>query len=279
MLATLIALILRIFSNPFSNVLQKKLTSAGISPLEVNLYTYAGLSFLCLFFGINIFALGINTVLFAILGGICGALGNGFLIKALECGELSVLGPINSYKAIVAMIFGVFILGEFPNLLGILGVLLIISGTYFIFNDFSLSILKRKDVRYRILALIFTATEALFIKKVIIFSDVQTAFALWCWFGTIFALVFAYLKQRKVSLPDKYSHKFLLLLIITTGVMQYSTNYVFNHMNVSYALALFQLSTILSVIFGWKIFCEKDILKKLLGSVIMFIGAVIIILA
>ena len=49
-------------------------------------------------------------------------------------------------------------------------------------------------------------------------------------------------------------------------------------MNVSYALALVQLSTILSVVFGWKFFAEKNIKKKLLGSVIMIAGAVVLIL-
>lgn len=60
--------------------------------------------------------------------------------------------------------------------------------------------------------------------------------------------------------------------------MQYSTNYVFLKMNVSYALALFQLSAIVSVFLGYKIFSEKNIAKKLFGSVIMVIGAVLIIL-
>lgn len=49
-------------------------------------------------------------------------------------------------------------------------------------------------------------------------------------------------------------------------------------MNVSYALALFQLSAVLNVILGWKIFREKDLIKKLAGSIIMVIGSVVIII-
>ena len=60
--------------------------------------------------------------------------------------------------------------------------------------------------------------------------------------------------------------------------MQYSTNIVFERMNVSYALALFQLSAVLNVILGWKIFKEKDLIKKLAGSIIMVTGAIIIII-
>ena len=49
-------------------------------------------------------------------------------------------------------------------------------------------------------------------------------------------------------------------------------------MNISYALALFKLSTILSVFLGVNIFNEKGLKRKLLGSLIMVIGAAFIIL-
>ena len=67
-------------------------------------------------------------------------------------------------------------------------------------------------------------------------------------------------------------------MIFAVGIMQYSTNFVFARMNVSYALALFQLSTLLSVFLGANIFKEKNLKNKIIGSVIMVIGAVILIL-
>ena len=57
-----------------------------------------------------------------------------------------------------------------------------------------------------------------------------------------------------------------------------ATNYVFDHMEVGYALALFQLSTIVSIFLGYRIFKEENITKKLIGSVIMVAGSVMIIL-
>lgn len=59
---------------------------------------------------------------------------------------------------------------------------------------------------------------------------------------------------------------------------QYTTNYVFDHMEVGLALALFQLSTIVSIFLGYRIFKEENITKKLIGSVIMVAGSVMIIL-
>jgi drug/metabolite transporter (DMT)-like permease len=49
-------------------------------------------------------------------------------------------------------------------------------------------------------------------------------------------------------------------------------------MPVGYALSLFQLSTIVSVLLGHRLFQEKDIRKKLIGTAIMIAGSVIIIL-
>lgn len=279
-----VAIIIRIISNTFSNVFQKTLTANGTAALAVNFYTYLGLSIVSLFFlaGIHPSVSGYKIWIYAVTGGLLGASGNGFLIKALETGELSVLGPINSYKAVAAMIAGIFLAHEIPSVAGIFATGLIIWGSYFIFNSteegFSLKLFKRKDIQYRIAALIFTALEAVFIKKIILISDIKTAFVLWCFFGMIFSFLVLKIKKISIRLSGSKSFQQLVALIATTGLMQYTTNYVFKNMNVSYALALFQLSTILSVICGWKFFDEKDFKKKLAGSVIMVTGAAILIL-
>jgi drug/metabolite transporter (DMT)-like permease len=69
-----------------------------------------------------------------------------------------------------------------------------------------------------------------------------------------------------------------LYLIICLGTMQYTTNYVLNHMAVGYALSLFQLSIIVSVLFGYKFFSEQHVFKKIIGSIIMIAGSILIIL-
>ncbi len=206
--------------------------------------------------------------------------------KALQGGDLSVLGPINSYKSVVGIIVGIFLLGEIPNLWGVLGVALIIGGSYFVLDTvgdrFSVATFKRPDIRYRIWAMVLTAIETIFIKKVILYSSTTISFIMWCWFGALFsfALLFAFqvriireLRHIKAVHLPKY-----LWLVICIGIIQYTTNYVFDHMDVRYVLALFQLSTIVSIVLGSHIFREKDIRKKMLGAVIMIVGPVVIIL-
>ena len=210
MILTSVATILRVLSNPLGNVFQKQLTNRYNHPLLINFLTFLLLSVFCIIPAIQVrwLELPFEFWKYCILAGIVGATGNGFLVKALQCGDLSVLGPINSYKSVVGIIVGIFLLGEIPNLWGIAEVHLV--------KEF-----------------------------------------------------------KRIKIRDLFSYFYLVLCI---GTMQYTTNYVFDHMEVGYALALFQLSTIVSIFLGYRIFKEENITKKLIGSVIMVAGSVMIIL-
>jgi drug/metabolite transporter (DMT)-like permease len=275
---TLVAVVLRIFSNPVANVFQKQLTNTGNSPLLVNFITYFLLSLVCVMGGWNIqwHELPQGFWIYSVLGGIAGGIGNGFLVKALQGGELSVLGPVNAYKSVVGVIVAIFLLGEWPEMAGITGILLIIFGSYFVLDTtderFSFALLRRKDIQYRIYAMILTAIEAVFIKKVILYSSAWISFISWCWFGAIISFL--------VLLPDlkKGRSAFSKPAGLCIGIMQVTTVYTFEHMPVGYALSLFQLSTIVSVLLGYRFFQEKDIRKKLAGSALMITGSCIIIL-
>ena len=273
MLYILSGIFARIFSNSYLNVFQKILTTKGNKPSVVNLFTYFGLSLLCLtlipFFRISV---SHELVLNFIIMGILGALGNYFIIKALSLGELSSIAPINSYKPIVAMIIAFFYLKEIPSLSAITGILLIIFGTYILYQKGEFN---KKAILYRVFALIFSGSEAVFIKKIILLTNIPTSFALWAVAGLVFSFIFAMCSKHSLKLPQI---KELSLLVLSVAIMQYSTNYVFSKINVSYALALFQLSTLLSVYLGANIFHEEGLKRKIAASVIMIIGAVVIIL-
>ncbi len=276
-----IAIILRVMSNSLSNVLQKKLAGENENPINVNFINYLILSIISipLLFFIDYSKINQEFCIFALAGGITGAVCNCFMVLALEKGELSVLGPINSYKAIVGLIFGIIILHEYPNFYGISGIMLIIAGSYFIFDTASPKVFLRKDIQYRIYALIFSALEAVFIKKVIILSSVVTSFIASSILGALFSFIIVRIFSRqKLHLPERIHGIMYILTSVCFGVMTFATAYVFKYMNVGYALSLFQLSIIINVILGYKLFNEKKVLKKLLGSLIILIGSATILI-
>lgn len=274
MLSLIFGILIRIFSNSYLNVFQKLLTQKGEFSSVINFYTYLGLTIIgfciCPFPEFNI-----QFLPYILSMGCLGALGNFFIIKALSCGELSAIAPINSYKPIVALLFGIIILKEYPNIPELLGILLILIGTFILAKS---KIFFTKATLYRFIALILLGTEAIFIKKVILLTDINSTFLYWVATGFIFSILFAIGAKHPVKI--KYSNvKFQLALVFLVAIMQYTTNYVFAKINVAYALALFQLSTITSLLIGANFFKEKDFTIKLIASIIMLIGAIIIILS
>jgi drug/metabolite transporter (DMT)-like permease len=130
--------------------------------------------------------------------------------------------------------------------------------------------------------MILTAIEAVFVKKLILLSSISIAFISWCYFGMVFSLLllFIYIPNIRTEIRKLKSAYLLpyLGLIACLGTMQYTSNYVFAQMDVGYALSLFQLSSIVSVVLGYKFFREADMGRKVLGAAIMIAGSVVIIL-
>lgn len=285
---TLLAVIIRILVNPFSNVLQKQITLKGQHPLLINLATYTVLAFISVFFiyDISIQSLDTEFWIYSIAGGITGALGNGFIVKALEKGDLSVLGPINAYKSIVGMLFAFIIIREVPNIWGLMGMGFIIVGSYFVLDTteekFSWQLFKTPAIQYRLAALVLTGIQAVLDKKVIEHSNLEIAFAGWSIFGAGFSFIFILFTKVSIQKEFKNVDRAILvkyfLLILTVGLMLASTNYTLSHMPVGYALALFQLSILISVVLGHRFFNELHLFKKLMGATIMVIGSALIIL-
>lgn len=277
-------LIFRILSNPIANTFQKKL-SLEYSSVLINFYSYLLLSVFSLF---NIKQLSeFNfTTEFIVLVFLCGllcTLGMICMIKAVNIGELSVLGPINSYKSILSLLIAFFLLKEIPSLQAIIGVILIVWGSRYIFLDesseFSFSVFKRKEIQLRFLAMTLTAIEAVLLKKIILISSVEISFMFWCFMGFFWSLILLLASRKKTFVIFKLKNfLFLLIIALCLGLMQYSTNFVFERMEVGLALSLFQLSSVFTVLFGWLIFKEKNIKQKLIGCFIMLVGSCFILI-
>lgn len=286
---TTVAIVVRIVSSPLSNVFQKQLTQRAAEPLFVSSATYGFLSILTISFWpeLDLFnppsGFWWNVLIFNLIG----VLGNVLLIKAIKTGELSVLGPVNAYKSVVSIVFGILLLNEIPSWMGVMGVALIVAGSYVVLGSgqrgrgFSLDILKQPEIQFRLIALVCSAIEAVFIKRAMLQSSPMTTFVLWCVLGFLFSfgwILFTlrnrWQEQMQVFSAQKGTY---LALFVSAGLMQFSTNIAFGGMQVGYVLALFQTSALLNVLFGYQFFKEKNIIQKLIGATIMVTGAVLIV--
>lgn len=301
----------RIVANPLSNVFQKKLGMSA-DARSIILVTHLLLTLVCLPILLVIRPAGLGAAFWGNMA-LCAVLavaGNTLIVAALQSADLSVLGPLNAYKSVVGLVLGMFLLGEYPSLLGIAGVVMILGGSALILDQpgaagvaadrrsdsrdgqplasqqstFVARIVataKNKGIQLRFVALVFSAAEAVFLKKALLLSSPAITFVFWCILGLpLAAVVVAYglrssLGQEAKGLRGGAAS--CILLAGTTGLMQFSTLYTFDVMQVGYSLALFQTSTLLSVLFGYQFFQEQNIARRLIGALVMIAGAAVII--
>ena len=279
------------------------MAARGRRPFFVNAATFALLTFACVGPALSVDWARFEPLFWrdVVLSGVLCALGNACLVAALGRGELSILGPINAWKAVVGLTFGFFLLGEAPTFSALFGVFLIGVGSYFVLDAsperFSLRLLLGNSaIRLRVAALILTALEAIFIKKIVLAAGPSTAFFLWSATGALFsalslgvAALIPFVSTRlrrplqtaQTPPTSRFSARDALELAATAacvGTMQLSTNFAFERLDVGLALALFQLSAPLNVLLGWRLFRERGVVKKLFGASVAVVGAACVVL-
>jgi uncharacterized membrane protein len=60
--------------------------------------------------------------------------GNALLVHALRVGDLSLLAPINAYKAVLSLVLAAVLIGELPTAWGLAGVVLILVGSWVVID-------------------------------------------------------------------------------------------------------------------------------------------------
>ena len=253
--------------------------------MTLGLLTALALPFLA---GLPLGALGMAFWLNIAAAALLAVAGYVFLWYALRSTDLSVLGPINAYKAVLGLALAVVLLGEVPTVFGLIGVALIVAGSYFVvdrvpgqdhssaFRQFA----REPGVQLRFAALICSSTESIFLKRALILSSPITAFLLWAVLCFVIAATAVVLLRRGSAaevIRLKSDWRTYLGLAVTTGLMQATTLVTFGALQVGYSLALFQLSTLITVYLGHRYFAEGNIRRRLLGSLIMVTGAILIV--
>ena len=286
---TSLAVLVRIVANPISNVFQKRLAERAASPPFIIGSVHACLALVC---APALLAwkpvIGADVWINMITAAILAVAGNTLIVYALRSSDLSMLGPVNAYKSVVGLLLAVFLIGEYPSAVGIAGVLLIVAGSYVVVdrqvdqpghNAFVL-FFRERGVRLRLAALILSATEAVFLKRAVLLSSPGVVFILWSVLGVPLAAVAFLFDGTRFAAQRETVSRFwptYLSLTLTTGLMQLTTLLTFGRMQVGYSLALFQLSTIVSVLLGHLYFREQNIRRRFAGAVVMTIGAILIV--
>jgi drug/metabolite transporter (DMT)-like permease len=282
-----IAVAVRIAANPLSNVVQKLLVGRGVEPAGVicgaHLLLAAGTA--ALLPRLDRPALEFWPMI--VVAAILAVAANTLITAAMHLSDLSVLGPINAYKAVVSLVPGFALLGEVPSVAGFVGIGAIIAGSYLLVEPArgggratgAAAPAGNRGVRLRVAALVLSAVEAVFLKRALAAASPETTFVWWSIFGLVGAAAVR-LWQRGVAADAAALARhagLYVALAVTTGLMQYTTLVTLEGLQVGYALALFQTSAVLSVLLGRWIFQETGFWRRLAGSIVMASGAALIV--
>lgn len=224
---------------------------------------------------------------------IIGLLGSGLLntaavilyFRAISSSDISIVVPMLSFTPLFLLVTSPIMIGEFPQPAGLVGVLLIVGGSYLL-NVKAVrggllkplkALLEDKGARYMLGAALIFSFTANFDKTAVTASSVpQYIISLNAFIVVSISILI--LLTRKFSLSALKSEKRNLLMM---GALTACT-FIF-HMTalsmtlVAYVVSIKRSSGMISVILGGLFLKEKDIKDRAAGASIMFIGVLIII--
>lgn len=273
-----------------STVYQKKLAQHGLHPFYIVAATYLVLGVLAapLLHYVEFTSLSTGFGLNVWLASLFDVAGWMFLVLSLSKTDLSVFGPLNAYKVVASMLLAVLFLNEVPSVQGLLGVLIIIVGSFFLMPPKATSsankisgLLRDKGVQARFLSIFLFSIGTVFLKKSVA-SGVLETMVFWSLIGLPLVLLSNYFflpNSLAEQLKNTKQHLYSIFLVgAMVFAMQYFTLLLLANMLVAYALALFQLGMVLQVLIGYRVFNEKDIARKLLASLVMMVGSLLVLM-
>lgn len=258
----------------------------GIKKTDSDVATALRTTVVLLFSWIMVFVVGsqnqISSIssrsfLFLILSG--AATGASWLcyFKALSCGDVNKVVPIDKSSTVISVLLAIFLLGETDNLAVKLIATAFISVGIFLMvekKETEQKQEKRQWALFASLSAVFAALTSILAKIGIdgVESNLATAVR------TCVVLVMAWLivlikgKQKQVKAVDKKELVFICISGVLTGASWLFYYSAIKHGKVSVVVPIDKLSIIVSIAFSYIVFKEKLSKKAFLGLVLMVAG-------
>ncbi len=224
-----------------------------------------------------------STFWWTILGWLPGDLVASLLyIKAVKGYPLSLVVPLLSTAPIFMLLTSVVILGEYPSLLGMVGVVLVTLGAYTLnihLREEGLlaplkAIYRVKGARYAVIAaFIFSVDTAL--GKIALKASSPLFFSFF--YSLLMGLAFSPLALELSSTPGLVLKDWrfpIVGFLFAAGV--YSFLVAISQANIAYVSGVGRLSMIIAVLYGRFFFGEVHWRQRLVGAFIILVGVLFI---
>lgn len=222
-----------------------------------------------------------------LIGGSLNAINTIIIVKAIKESDISITMPMISFTPLFILILSPLIINELPSFTGLIGVLLIVLGAYFLkikeikkglLVPFK-SLFKEKGPRLMLLAAFIWSITSIYDK----IGTLNSSPILWSFLMNLFIVglispIMLYKSKNKISLL-KTKFYYLIPIGLFGAAMAVSQMTAVSIGIVSYVISIKRTSILLSVLFGFFVFKEKNIKPRLMGAIIMILGVLLITLA
>jgi len=207
-------------------------------------------------------------------------------VKAVQQSPLSLTLPFLAFTPLFLIPISFILLGELPTMIGMLGIVLIVAGSYVlnfsqigkgIFEPFKTLFRNKGSLMMVAVAFIYSITSA--ISKIavqrsnaVFFSVFYTILILIALSIFIFNELIRNFKGIKTNIEGFAFSGFFYGLMILFHFVALSL------IIVPYMIALKRTSSIFGVAYGWLMFKERKIAERMIGALIMVLGVILILL-
>ncbi len=205
-----------------------------------------------------------------------------YLAKAMHHMQVSHLTPLLNFTPAIVAVLAFIFLRDMLSLNQFLGIGLLVIGAYVLethnrkdlFHPFR-SLFKLERGKYIILSIMISAASSILDKFILGFIDSFTYIFVIQLFILINFIALTYIFEGGLA-PTKLGIKkiglWVLLLAVLTVSSRVLTAEAISLTHVGLVIAILYTSTLITVIFGGKLFHEKHLLKKTLAVIIMLAG-------
>ncbi|MBN1645530.1 EamA family transporter [Candidatus Woesearchaeota archaeon] len=205
--------------------------------------------------------------------------------KALKITDLSLAMPLLSFTPVFLILTSFVFLKEFPRHYGLLGIILVMFGSYILNLQSKLKsplapikqLFKDKGVLLVLIVAFLWSITSNFDKMVVVKSDVIFGGAVVALFlGLSFTTIV--LVQKKNLAQYRIHYKKFVITGLLNAFVATVANIALTLQIVPYVISVKRTSILFGVLYGGLLFKEKNFRQRLAGSVIMIAGIVLILM-
>ncbi len=249
-------------------------------------YSFFSLPFLIpILFFMEVPSLSTRFWIILIIAGFLGSFSTILYMKAIKSSDLSITTPMLAFVPLFLLLTSPLMLGEFPNSIGLIGIVLIFTGSYLLnmkeINIGYLSpfrkLLKERGPKLMLMVAFLWSISSNFHKMGIQESSPTFwAISLEIFLTIILTPIMLYKSQKNLD-QIKTGWKALIPIGFFSALTLIFQMNALKLALVVYVLSLKRTSVILDVLLGHFIFKEKNVHERLIGTVIMLIGVLFIV--